>query len=293
MQTPLRYLRTVPVLRDVSIRPSRQVYRLYAATRRYPPPRLLCNSIPKSGTHALSRLLDLYPSVMGAGRHLRQHELGLDGSHVDPWRLVAAELAKVGPGKYATSHLPAAPELREVLSRLGFRTLFMVRDPRDMLISYMFYVMGRERHRLHRRLAGAYSTDDERLMALIEGVEADTAFGSGVPSASERLDDYLGWIGWPLALTCRFEDLIGPRGGGDAHRQLELIESVGRFINRPVSREQAQDIAAAVWSPKSITFRKGKIGDWVNHFGPQHKQALKKRVGHHLVSLGYETDLSW
>jgi hypothetical protein len=40
-------------------------------------------------------------------------------------------------------------------------------------------------------------------------------------------------------------------------------------------------------------YRKGVPGDWVNHFGPGHKEYFKARYGDLLISLGYEDDLDW
>jgi hypothetical protein len=40
-------------------------------------------------------------------------------------------------------------------------------------------------------------------------------------------------------------------------------------------------------------YRKGVLGDWVNHFTPRHRRAFKERYGELLVRLGYETDLDW
>lgn len=39
--------------------------------------------------------------------------------------------------------------------------------------------------------------------------------------------------------------------------------------------------------------RKGIIGDWRNHFGPQEKRTFKELAGDQLVALGYETSHEW
>jgi hypothetical protein len=40
-------------------------------------------------------------------------------------------------------------------------------------------------------------------------------------------------------------------------------------------------------------YRKGIVGDWKNHFGPEEKRIFKEMAGDLLVTLGYEPDLSW
>jgi hypothetical protein len=40
-------------------------------------------------------------------------------------------------------------------------------------------------------------------------------------------------------------------------------------------------------------YRKGIVGDWKNHFGPEEKRIFKEIAGDLLITLGYEKDLSW
>lgn len=40
-------------------------------------------------------------------------------------------------------------------------------------------------------------------------------------------------------------------------------------------------------------YRKGKRGDWRNHFSENHKLVFKQKYGDLLIKLGYETDLNW
>ena len=40
-------------------------------------------------------------------------------------------------------------------------------------------------------------------------------------------------------------------------------------------------------------YRKGKRGDWRNHFSEAHKVVFKEKYGDLLIKLGYETDKNW
>lgn len=257
----------------------------------WPEPPILANSIPKSGTHVLSRLLSLYPEVLHSGRHIRLQELTGNDGNAD-WPRVSKALAPVGNGHFATSHFPADERLRKTLASQGFKVIFIVRDPRDMLLSYLFYVLKREQHSMHEYLVNGYPDNGSRLMSIIRGINSDHV-SSRLPSARERLDDYIDWLGWDIAYTCRFEDLIGSRGGGSDKRQIEEIQRIGSFINRPVSHVTAARIGGLVWSKDSITFRKGVIGDWRDHFSEEHRSAVKELAGDYLVRLGYESDYDW
>lgn len=256
-----------------------------------PEPPILANSIPKSGTHVLSRLLSLYPKVLNSGHHIRLREhRGLDGA--PDWSRVRNALAPIGNGQFGTSHFPAEPELKDLLTSRGFRVVFMVRDPRDMVLSYLFYVLKRPHHFLHDRLVHDYKDDHARLMAIIQGIPAPNP-RDAIPSARQRLDDYIDWLDWEFAYTCRFEELIGSRGGGSDLQQIDEVRRIGSFIRRPVSESTAARIADLVWSQDSITFRKGVIGDWREHFTDHHRDAMKDLLGDYLVQLGYETTDEW
>jgi hypothetical protein len=49
----------------------------------------------------------------------------------------------------------------------------------------------------------------------------------------------------------------------------------------------------AIIPRKSGTFRKGKPGNWQEHFTELNKSAFKSQAGDLLVRLGYETGNDW
>lgn len=44
---------------------------------------------------------------------------------------------------------------------------------------------------------------------------------------------------------------------------------------------------------KKSHYRKGRAGDWKNHFSKEHKHVFKERYNDLIVKLGYETDENW
>lgn len=63
-------------------------------------------------------------------------------------------------------------------------------------------------------------------------------------------------------------------------------------LRRNAFTVKAEGRAAGVENVSSH-YRKGVPGDWVNHFGPRHKEYFKARWGDLLVKLGYESNDSW
>lgn len=276
-------LRHNAAVRAVGLR----LYRANARLRPGPPPRVLANSLPKSGTHLVTALLDRLPDMRFSGHHLTAYDVVRDGAH--DWTALRRRLASVRTGQYVSAHLPASPELFALLGELGYRCLFAVRDPRDAAVSDMHYILRFPYHPLHERLR-AMASDDERLTAVITGMAGERA---GVPlleSMPDRLDAYLGWLDAPATRVIRFERLVGSRGGGDDASQLAEIRDIAGHVGRPLTGAQVAEVAAAVWSPSSSTFRRGAIGDWTGCFTAEHRALVARLAGRQLGALGYEVE---
>jgi hypothetical protein len=272
-------------------------YRAYARSVVFlPAPKVLVNSIPKAGTHLLAALLRALPRMMFSGLQLTPNDYLSDTTsateepHFDRRRL-GRLLASVRTGQFVIAHLPARPELRPMLDAAGFRSLLMIRDPRDIAVSHCFYVSNQPRHPLHRCYTDELRTDETRLLASIVGVP-----GNGGPSLEDigtRLDSFSPWRDEDDIYVCRFESLVGPSGGGSAALQKKEVAIIANLVNRPLSAEQVEHVAQRIWSSRTATFRRGQTGDWKNHFSEEHKAAFKEVAGGHLIDLGYERDANW
>ena len=95
----------------------------------------------------------------------------------------------------------------------------MIRDPRDIVVSQMFYVLKRKRHSHHQHFS-SLNSDREKLMTAIKGEPS-----VNTTSIGERLEKYSGWLD-SGAFVVRFEDLIGYRGGGSEDKQRMVLKSI-------------------------------------------------------------------
>lgn len=229
---------------------------------------IFLNSIPKAGTHLLMQALDEMEGVRTTGVHLIKADVVRAGTEpversreVD-WTKVRRILSRSArPGQYITAHTWAHPELFDLLDELGYAQLFVIRDPRDIVVSQSTYVKRLGRHPDHKRFASALSDDQQRYRAIIEGYVEDDQGPAGV-SLAERLVGFAPWLERQSVLTCRFEDLIGPSGGGSADRQVKTLETVADTIGAPLGEGEANDLSTRVFSTRSATFNKGRIGGW-------------------------------
>jgi hypothetical protein len=136
-------------------------------------------------------------------------------------------------------------------------------------------------------------SDDERLMETILSFKAEVSEGTPLRSAFDTFAGCLPWLDHPSTLVVRFEDLIGPRGGGNPNVQRATIKKLGAFVERSLADDQVGEIAQKMYAKTSSTFRKGEVGDWRNHFTEAHRRAFKEVMGDRLVRFGYEQDMDW
>jgi sulfotransferase 6B1 len=240
-------------------------------------PRVLCVSIPKAGTHLLERALCLHP------RLYRKLLPTITNSSLRRWDGLDGLLAKVRPGEVIASHLRFDPAFPDVVDRRGVAVIFLVRDPRDLVISQANYVSRRSDHRFNRLFA--QRTDlRERLELAIAGDPEH-----GLRSVGERLQVYAGWLR-SNALVVRFEDLVGAGGGGDADRQAEAVRAIYRHIGMPIGDAFVTEICGRLFSPESPTFRKGAIGQWRDLFDRELEELFDRTAGGMMRVYGYGGD---
>ncbi len=126
--------------------------------------RIIANSLPKSGTHLLVRFLELLdltehePGLTGAmirpsNRNLIKkiikyqkrttvsssdsYQIDLDcinsrikGHHLEKY------LSNVKDWEFLSAHVPFSSGLDDLFRNKGFKMLYIIRDPRDVLLSY-------------------------------------------------------------------------------------------------------------------------------------------------------------
>ncbi len=152
-----------------------------------------------------------------------------------------------------------------------------VRDPRDVCVSSVYYYR-----------FGFNADFNTKLSFTITNLGLLNYFGVYVHFA-RALDA----IKQRPGCVVKFEELVGPHGGGDLEAQIKTIQKVGLVFNLDISRDEAIQLGEQIYG-HSDTFRSGQIGSWKKHFTPQHIAEFKKSpLQKILVELGYEQDNSW
>ena len=271
-------------------------YRRYQAARRWgkevldQAPPIFGNAIPKAGSHLLIQVL-----------------LGLTkiGPFVDPGfppvnrfegntRLELAERIKeinrMRSGEIRYGYAGCWEPYISAITAPGRAAVFIYRDPRDILVSHVFYATEiHTGHGMHDYYNNVLTTMEERLNVAIEGCDIP---GLELPTVRQIYDQNLGWFDRDDVLCIKFEDLIHNREY-TISRLLDYIENFGVVF--PIPRPEAITIVSKSIQPqKSGTFRKGQSGNWREYFTEDNKRRFKIVAGDLLSHLGYEkSDQDW
>jgi len=252
-------------------------------------PILLGISFPKSGTHLLDQILLGFSNVAPYAKRVHsfyaEYE-GESGKKRDPQQALNW-LAALRPCDVASAHLFSRPETVARVCTKKFVPYFIFRDPRDVVVSHVFYVTDMEARHVHHEYYKSLPDFNARLTASILG-RPDA--GIEFPNIAARFEPYLGWLNHPEVLSIHFEDLIHAR----AATLTKIMDHLLSRVPLQAPRQLILDSLESSINPtKSPTFRSGKTGEWKKHFTEEHKKIFKEVAGDLLVKLGYEKDDNW
>ncbi|MGD2157461.1 MAG: sulfotransferase domain-containing protein [Anaerolineales bacterium] len=252
-------------------------------------PKVFGNAMPKSGSHLLSQILNglvrVGPFVNPGFPPVNRME---DNQSL-PEGEVLENLLSMRSGDIRYGYLHSEEPYFSLLAASGWATVFLFRDPRDMLVSHVFYATEMNPdHGMHRYYTEVLGSMEERLNAAIVGVKEP---GYELPNVRQRYEKCLDWLNQPDVLPLRFEDLVLKQDITLNHL-LDYIEQRGSQLVglRP---HAIAVLKGSIAPQKSGTYRKGQPGDWREHFSESNKELFKSVAGDLLVQLGYEQNDMW
>jgi hypothetical protein len=265
-----------------------EVARRYGAKKLQEMPIVIGNAMPKSGSHLLHQVL-LGLTKLGPFVDPGMHPLSRSADNrnlSDPE--VLNKISKLKAGDISYAYLHAKPEYQKALTTAKMATFFIHRDPRDVIVSHVFYAtdiyMGHGMHEYYKSLKSM----EERINAAIEGVnKGDTQLSP----ISVKYDMYLPWLMEQEVHSLSYEGLMLAREDTLGY-MLDFLAS--REFVPDLGKEQAVSVLSEAIKPsESGTFRKGIVGDWKKHFTEENKENFKANCGDLLQKLSYEKGANW
>ena len=246
---------------------------------------VLCNSFPKSGTHALLQVLQTLPSkyygnlIASMTSSIRFTERPVtETNHL---------LGKIMNGEIVTGHIFYEESTARLLEESSIANYFIYRDPRDVVLSEAFYLSGMNRwHKLHKYFAALDSLED-RLLLAINGLPKQGRYPD-YPDIGQRFNLYKGWLNSPSTLCIKFEDLIG--------LSYEKTKTILEWYFGSKHAIHEQEISSALYNMnphQSHTYRATRAGTWRDHFSPRVIEAMKNVAAEIIIELDYEKNNNW
>lgn len=259
------------------------------------PPRLYVNGFPKAGLHLAVRMaLPLFSS--GANGDTVWFGTNAWTVRRDNLDLAVDKLESIRDGQYLIGHSGYLPELEQLFDALRYVVLLVYRDLRDVVVSQTYHILSDNpdlNHPWKDRYDGL--SKEEIMIAAIEGI-------ADMPGIFERWETYKGWFGKPIVHLVRFEDLI-KKPYHEAKRFFERIYGVALYkagieeahLDKELKGHIIDDMVYQMKQRHlSVTYRKGKTGQWKREFTPAVVKAFKAAdVNNELYQLGYVKGIDW
>lgn len=283
----------------------------------------------RSGTHWVSRVLNLHPDIHIVGEFHFDHLMdGLDrftatkrGHGVGGWyqghkpylaaiatesiqtlarRCVYRATRSKPNAMWIGDHSPR--RLAELLP--GAPNILVVRDGRDVLVSQAFHSLRVKRvdffRKPFRKFAEKYITEFQSNPDAFKNTTR--GFLSEDLWIRAQARDWAGMIRQDLAamkrmtaagtpvILIRYEDLH--RSFETKRRELYQFFGLDPALAAPAS-EKTKTMPGFKQETVTSDNRKGIVGDWKNYFDERITRIFKEQAGQALIDLGYEKDLNW
>ena len=258
--------------------------------------RVFLTSIPKCGTHLLLAFLQNLGWVRsrcdttGYGKSLSEflrlrEQFGPEHDDEEMRTLRAAvtsgrdqllnHLRQVPPNGVVAEHCIYDEALLSALRELDYQVIFMMRDPRDQLISYRNHALREPGHKNFDRFKRQERQTTYR--DLLAGSPSERDGESNIAPVTRVYSQFERWLDAPGVHVMAFEHLVGAKGNGSRLRQLFEADELARRI-APEPETDLDEGLRTMFDEKHTLFVRGQCGVWREEFGPEACQAFETLV---------------
>ncbi|MBA3722480.1 MAG: sulfotransferase domain-containing protein [Parachlamydiaceae bacterium] len=241
----------------------------------------IIHSIPKCGTHFIQKVVNLITNqeILEGSPKLEKMQKACKNNQV------------------LRIHQRYSRDSMGLVTKAEHKVIAMVRDPRDALISHVFYMRTFKKGVLKRDFFNVGSDFDTLTLE-----EQITSLIVGDKYADSYIDYYKERTGWALAkgnLYIKFEELAGEEGGGSKELQKQAIEKIAKYIKINLSNDNLEFVLNSMYTkrPDEVqegkTFKRGSTGNWKTFLTKEQIKLIKAKLGKQLIQLGYEKDMNW
>ena len=226
-------------------------------------PKIFINTLPKSGTHLLTAILNEIPQILHTRYNIDMwsihdtHSKHLSHSQWKPKsKKFAKKIKKISGFQLMTGHLPFHNDLLNEIIANDIKMIYLTRNKNEVLKSNYKYISTLKRHYAHKKLMNDFQTKEERLGALEKGFETDE--GYIVESLDATIEGFDKWklINHSNILILSFKELIGSSRGYSDKKRTNSIKKIFSFLNIEYDLDLIKKIDIESKKTKSFTLRR-------------------------------------
>lgn len=241
------------------------------------------NAIPKSGSKLLFNILrgfqEIAPFVDSGLSEIKPYRDG----RPTPQAWINAQLEALRPGDIRLGYLAWSTETEARLCRPRWAVYQMVRDPRDVIVSQIFYATDMHQGHALRQYLGSLPDMETRIETMVRGIP-DGPFQRA--NVRQQFDRFIPWMKHADVCLVRYEQLIR-EPDETLMSMLAHARARGLTLNETDSALAAR-LRQRMSPAASETFRKGGAGGWRQHFTTRNRGTFEAVAGDLLTTLGYE-----
>ncbi len=283
--------------------------------------RILINSLPKSGTHLLTKAIEIFDykeyytnrgyvkrvldsvgfntpkyfnykqaknSLKKKSRIKQEIAIGAFTPYFVNQLTMQYWLDTIPYGQYIQGHIPFHSALTPIITGLNYRHLVIIRDPRAVVASLIPFILnaqssGMGTHFLYDDFKSMSTT--QQLYFILEGGHATKA-NVEITGFIDVYRSILAWRNEPNCLLVRFEDLIGEQGGGNIDKQENVVKELAAYLNIDFDNNISSKLNQ-IYNPSARTFRIGKIDSWKNSMDAESVEYLIEYCAELYNEIGY------
>jgi hypothetical protein len=252
-------------------------------------PKVVLLGVPESGLHLLNELM-LHMTPLFSGNWINQWEEDIYNT-----------LNKTTPGEVRAGYIYYTHEMQRWLDENRMLRFFIYRDPRDMILATLFFIMNEDHKHLHYRYFSEHlKSTEERLLKLITGFNEPRSVAKhygideiGYGNINHYYIRYLNWLHDPKTCVVRYEDLVRDKSSL-RHVMNRMVDYVWNDIDVQLTgMTRTEYIRKYRETPLSQAFQQSPPGEWKAYFTEEIKCKFKEVAGELLSFLGYERDGNW
>jgi len=232
-------------------------------------PKIIINSIPKSGTNLVEEILKHFPLMRG-----KIQRTLLPG---DCKKDIEIKIKSLKNGQFIPAHLFYSQELINIIKNNNIKVLFITRDLRDSLLSHINYLSKIDFFHKDAKIFKNCKTLDEKLDIYLNGNDLFLPWKNFV-------DNYRQWsIDTEHVLNIRFEDIIDYNNNPDLCS--ETLLKMSYFLN--INNIDIEYIMSNMVNKKGLTYSSPSKDKFKKILSPQQIELVTMNLKDQLEFFGY------